>query len=181
MSDQVTWRALATVEEAGPVGMVSLRCDLGAPELAAALGALGLSLPGQRRIVVSGQRSVGWMSPDEMLLVVPYDDVAAVLGSLGTALAGQHHLAVDVSDARAVLRLRGTGAREVLAKLCPVDLHPDAFGPGELRRTRAAQVAAAFWMTEDEAFTVVCFRSVGQYLGDLLRLSAAPGSEIGIY
>ncbi len=58
-------------------------------------------------------------------------------------LRAEHHLAADVSDARAVFRIEGAKADQVLAKLCPVDLA--TLEPGELRRTRAAQVAAAFW------------------------------------
>ena len=49
-------------------------------------------------------------------------------------------------------------------------------GPKELRRTRAAQVAAAFWKDGD-GYTLVCFRSVASYVMGLLTHSAMPGSE----
>jgi sarcosine oxidase subunit gamma len=49
--------------------------------------------------------------------------------------------------------------------------------PGELRRTRAAQVAAAFWR-EGDGYTLVCFRSVAGYVMGLLSHSALPGSEL---
>jgi hypothetical protein len=71
----------------------------------------------------------------------------AAVAALLAALAGKHHLVADVSDARAVFTITGDGAREVLAKCCPVDVAPGVFGPGEVRRTRAAQVAAAVWMS----------------------------------
>ena len=35
-----------------------------------------------------------------------------------------------MSDARAVFQVSGPSAREVMAKLCPVDLSPEAFKPG---------------------------------------------------
>ena len=85
---------------------------------------------------------------------------------LDKALAGKHHLAVDVSDARAVFRIEGPKAAEVLMKLRPVDLPPLA--PGELRRTRAAQVACAFWR-DDDGYTLVSFRSVAAYVMGLLQ------------
>ncbi|TAG30132.1 MAG: sarcosine oxidase subunit gamma, partial [Rhodobacterales bacterium] len=88
---------------------------------------------------------------------------------------GQHYLAVDVSDARAVFRIEGPKAADVLRKLVPADI--DSLEPGELRRTRAAQVAVAFWQ-QDAGFTLVCFRSVAGYVMGLLSHSAQPGSEI---
>ncbi len=170
MSDTV--ETLARVALAPPMAMLTLRADLGAPAVAAALAGAGFALPDRRRIVFRGDLGAGWMSPDELLLIAPPDRAAAARDALATALADAHHLLVDVSDARAAFTVAGAGAREVLARLCPVDLHPDAFGPGELRRTRAAQVAAAFWMDEAGAFTLVCFRSVAGYVQDLLTLSA---------
>ena len=90
-------------------------------------------------------------------------------------MAGEHHLAVDVSDARAVFRIEGDRAADVLRKLSPVDF--DTLDPGELRRTRAAQVAAALWQ-QDGGYTLVCFRSVAGYVMGLLTHSAQPGSEL---
>ena len=62
-----------------------------------------------------------------------------------------------------------------LRKLAPADI--DRMEPDELRRTRIAQVAGAFWR-EGEGFTLVCFRSVAGYVMGLLTHSAQPGSEI---
>ena len=97
------------------------------------------------------------------------------------ALGNAHALAVDVSDARACLRISGPSAREVMAKLTPVDLSPDAFKPGMIRRTRMAQVAAAFWVVDRETFQVVCFRSNAKYVFDLLKVEAQNGSEVGFF
>jgi sarcosine oxidase, subunit gamma len=179
-----SFRGFATVSEAGLRGMVTLRADLSSPQVQAAVRQVaGVDLPGQRRIAQSGDgRGVAWMSPDEILVLCPRDEAGAVAAALGTALAETHHLVADVSDARAVLRVEGPdGAlREVMAKLTPTDLAPDSFGPGELRRSRIAQVPAAFWI-EDGGVTVICFRSVARYAFDLLRLSATPGGEVGVW
>ena len=107
--------------------------------------------------------------------------MAATLSAIGVALSGTHHLAVDVSDARAVFRIAGPQVREVLAKLCPVDLSPAVFQPGDLRRTRAAQVAAALWISGPDEFTLVSFRSVAGYVFDLLKTVSMPGSEVGLF
>ncbi|MBA4352935.1 MAG: sarcosine oxidase subunit gamma [Rhodobacter sp.] len=166
----------ASVREIGPLGMITLRAKPDAAGLAKAVkAAVGTGLPGVRQIVTEGDRACGWMSPDEYLLVMPYTAVAGALEAIGKAMAGAHHLAVDVSDARAVFRVEGAKADQVLAKLSPVDFA--TLAPGELRRTRAAQVAAALWR-EGDGFTVVCFRSVARYVFDLLASGAKPGSEL---
>ena len=77
-----------------------------------------------------------------------------------------------------MFRVSGPGAREVIAKVMPVDMA--AFGAGEIRRSRLAQVAAAIWM-DGEAVEIVCFRSVAQYVFDVLKVSAAQGSEVGLF
>jgi sarcosine oxidase subunit gamma len=48
-----------------------------------------------------------------------------------------------------------------------------AFPAGEIRRTRLAQIAAAFWMPQEGTVELVCFRSVAQYAFDLLTQAAA--------
>lgn len=165
----------ADVREIGPLGMITLRCDLAEKPLATALKKLGLAVPAARRILHKDARSVGWMSPDELLIILPYADVSQTLETLRNALAKIHFLAADVSDARAVFRIEGPKADQVLAKLCPVDLA--RLEPGELRRTRAAQVAAAFWVV-DGGYTLVSFRSVAAYVMALLSASATKGAEL---
>ncbi|MDE3238226.1 MAG: sarcosine oxidase subunit gamma [Paracoccaceae bacterium] len=175
-------QGFVTVEEVGPIGMITLRGDLASASLGQAVkAAVGVSVPAPRRIEIAGDTGAAWMSPDELLLILPYAAVPATLAALETALAGEHAMAVDVSDARASFRIRGAGAREVMAKLSPVDYAPGRFGPGELRRTRAAQVAAAVWMSGEAEFSLVCFRSVARYVFDLLSVSAAEGGQVGLW
>ena len=182
MSDPVsalggkTYAGFAKIREIGPVGMISLRCDLAEKALPALIKSIvGTKLPSSRRIETKDEKAVGWMSPDELLLILPYNDVAKALDTIGKKLALIYHLAVDVSDARAVFRIEGPKADEVLMKLAPVDLANLAVG--ELRRTRVAQVAAAFWKDAD-GFTLVSFRSVAGYVMGLLEHSAQPGSDL---
>ena len=182
MSDPVSvlggarFDGFVTVREIGPLGMIVLRGKPEVPGLEAAVRAVtGTGLPGVRRIEVAGDCAAGWMSPDEYLLILPYDQTGPALVGLSLVLQGQHHLAAVVSDARAVFRIEGVKADQVLAKLSPVDL--GRLEPGELRRTRAAQVAVAFWR-DGEGFSLVCFRSTAAYVMGLLQASARPGSEI---
>lgn len=171
---------LATITRADARGMITLRGDLASAAMKKAVkAATGQAVPKPGKIAGDGARGVLWMSPDELLVMVPYAEVAQTLAAMDKTLTGQHYLAADVSDARAVFTVAGDHAREVLARLCPVDLHADSFAIGDARRTRFAQVAAAFWAHE-AGFDVVCFRSVGDYMDGLLR-NAAKASPTGAF
>ena len=188
MSDPVSalpnaqFTGIATVEESGLAGMITLRGDLSSAKLKKAVkAATGAKMPSSGKVELSEEGGLCWMSPDELLVLVRYEDVEAKLAQINTDLAKEHALAVNVSDARAVFRVSGDGAREALAKVCPVDMSADAFVPGQFRRTRMAQVAAAFWLDEQGAFHIVCFRSVSDYVFNLLSTAAQPQSEVGVY
>ena len=182
MSDPVSalhgasFTGFSTIREIGPQGMITLRAAPDTPGLEAAIRhCTQTEIPKQCQVVHNAGRAAGWMSPDEYLLILPYDQTDAALAGIAQHMSGAHHLAVSVSDARAVFRVEGAQADQVLAKLVPVDLAN--FPEGELRRTRAAQVAVAFWRDGD-GMTLVCFRSVARYVFDLLASSAKPGSEL---
>ncbi|WPZ23989.1 sarcosine oxidase subunit gamma family protein [Sulfitobacter pontiacus] len=173
---------IAEVTLMDPIGMISVRGDLGAGYMKKALKkAVGLGLPDTRSVQINGDRGVAWMSPDELLLLCPYDQVSDTIDMLTKCFGSNHTLAVNVSDARAVFRISGAHSRDVLAKLAPVDLSPDSFTPGMIRRTRLAQVPAAFWIEDGDSFRLVCFRSVAQYVFDLLKTAAQPGSAPEYY
>ena len=167
-----------TVEEAGLVGMVTLRADLALVKVARAVMAVtGAAMPGRLEISTGKKGRAAWMSPDELLLFVPYDRAAGAVARLEKALATSHALAVDVSDARAVFRLSGKGAREVVMKLCPADMR--GLAPGQFRRSRLAQVPAAFHMPDEQSIEIICFRSVAGYMFTLLSNAARRGGEVG--
>ena len=170
-----SFQGFATIREIGPLGMITLRAK-GLKSLDKAIkAAVGTKTPAQRRIEVNGERACGWMSPDEYLLILPYAEVSKALAALAKSLGNEHYLAADVSDARAVFRIEGAMADHILRKLSPVDVN--MLEPGEIRRTRAAQVPAAMWK-QDQGFTLVCFRSVAAYVMGLLTHSAQSGSEL---
>jgi len=168
-----------TVAEAGLQGMVTLKGDLGSAKVKAALKAVGPGLPAQRGIVEKAARAVAWMARDEVLILCAHGEANSVVADLEAALAGSHFLAVNVSDARAMFRVTGPGARETVAKLAPVDLHPERFGAGEMRRTRLAQVPAAIWLSDEAEVSVIAFRSVARYVFDILALSADDSGLVG--
>lgn len=177
-----SYSGLVTVSEHGPVGQVTFRGDLSSEAVKAAIkDVTGLDVPGLREVSVDGDTCVIWMSPDELLLICGYAEAGGLVDALSEKLAGEHVLAVNVSDARAAFRLKGKHVREVLGKLAPVDLDPAVFTPGMVRRTRLAQVAAGFWLLDQETAQVFCFRSVSEYMFNLLKTVSDPQSAVGYY
>ena len=157
-------------------GMITLRGALEDTAFKAAVKEVsGLTVPEPREIVQSGEHRLAWMGPDEALLILPRDALRDTVDALVTALKGHHALVADMSDARRLFHLTGPDAalRDTLARLCPVDMR--AFQLGEIRRTRLAQIAAAFWMGEEGRLDLICFRSVAQYAEDLLSDAAGKG------
>lgn len=170
---------LVHITEMAPQGMITLRAD---PTVSgpAVSSVLSLPMPETRCVTMSGARKLAWMSPDELMLLVPSSETADTIAGLRQALVGQHHLLQDVSDIRAMFSITGANARDVLAKLVPADLHPDSFGAGEMRRSRLAQIPCAFWL-EDDGFRLLCFRSVAQYALDLLQEAALDDAPVGYF
>jgi sarcosine oxidase subunit gamma len=71
----------------------------------------------------------------------------------------------DQSDGYAVLRVTGPRARNTLAKLLPIDLHPRTFKPGDVAATLAAHVGITLWRLDDgvdgsAVFEIAVFRSL---------------------
>jgi len=163
------------IADRGPVGQVTLRGDLKSPKLQAAVTAgtgVGVPLPLMAAFDDEGSGAV-WMSPDELLLLTGYSEAGELVAALDKALAGEHHLAVNVSDARAVLSLSGPDVAEVLAKGAPVDL--------SARRTHLAGIAVGFWRKGDREWEIVCFRSYARHLYDWLVTVSKTGSEVGYF
>ncbi len=190
MSEAVTalggaaFSGIIKIEEGPPRGMITLRGDLSSTALRnAATGVAGVDFPDATMARCVGERGICWMSPDEVLLLLPYDGVGAAVSSIERTLAGTHHLAVNVSDARAVFQLSGEGRqiREMLAKLTPADMRAASIPVLGFRRTRLAQVPVAFVFHEDDYAELICFRSVAGYVFELLKTAAEPGSEVGYF
>lgn len=188
MSDAVTaldgasFDGLVRVEDTGLQGMITLRGDLAASAVKKAATAVsGGKMPDPLTLAEGKTGSVAWMSPDELLVLCDYAEAELAVGKMTAALGQTHSLAVNVSDARAMFRVSGSAAREVMAKLCPLDFSPAAFQPGMFRRTRMAQIPAAVWMETDQSFCVICFRSVAQYAFDVLKTAARPGTAVGAF
>jgi heterotetrameric sarcosine oxidase gamma subunit len=107
----------------------------------------GISLPNAPQRVAAGDVAVLGLGPDIWLATREQggNDFAVALRPL---LAGAASIS-DQSDAYVGLRLTGSGVRETLAKLIPIDLHPRVFAVGQVAETIAAHIGVLLWRLED--------------------------------
>lgn len=174
----MTFEGHVRLAEQPPRTMLTLKGDLGSAAVQAAATAVAdVVFPAAREASCDGESGILWMAPDELLLMCPRAGQAAAWAGAQAALEGTHHLLADVSDARSVFLLEGEepALREVLAKLSPADTQPAGLSHRVLRRSRLAQVPAAFWLEDERTAGVVAFRSVAEYVFGLLKTAIAGG------
>jgi sarcosine oxidase subunit gamma len=170
------------IEEVSDRGMIDLKglpTEPGFREAAASV--LGLDLPLEpRSSAASGDTTVLWLSIDEWLIVVPYDQAAQLTARLQSALVDHHALVVDLSDARTIFRLRGLGSREVVMKGASIDLTHTDYRAGTVRRFNFADLAAMVHVVSDspETLDLYVFRSVGHYVREFLETAARPEARV---
>lgn len=149
------------------IAKVSLRGDPADPAFAAgAKTALGFAPPVAPN-TVDGKRDryALWLGPDEWLVVGAPDTQDKTVAALRAALAGCHAAVTDVSEGRTIIRLTGAHARDVIAKGCPIDLHPRAFGPGRCAQSRYARALVILHqLDEAPTFDLHVDRSFADYL-----------------
>jgi heterotetrameric sarcosine oxidase gamma subunit len=124
--------------------------------------------------------------PGEWLVLAPPGAAAAVADWLATVAAdaaGDEFVSVtDLTHGRALVRVTGPDAADLLARLCGADLHDDMAPDGAALRSAVAGVATDV-IRDDQAavpsYLLHCERSSGQYLFGAL-VSAGESFGIGV-
>jgi heterotetrameric sarcosine oxidase gamma subunit len=153
------------------LGMMSIATPRGgAAALAQALREhAGLVLPEPGCWVGDDALALLWCAPGQFLAVGD----AVVVQRLADALRGAA-LLIDLTGARAVVRLSGPSVRDVLARVVPLDLHPRVMGPGRVAATVAAHIGVQIWQVDDAP----SYDLAGpvSYAGSLLRALELAGA-----
>ena len=129
--------------------------------IAAALDAIGLGWPGPDRRSTAGAASIHWAGRGRALLfredVPDFGDDAAV---------------IDMTGAEAVLTLDGPAARDVLARLIPVDLSRRAYRVDATARTLIGHMTGTVIRVADDLYELRVMRSMGGTLLHDVRRAA---------
>lgn len=168
------------ISERGMIDLRGLASDR--KFMAAAKEALGVELPKEPRTSASwGDSKALWLSPDQWLITCPRAKAQELTDALVKELGDTHSLAVNVSDMRAIIRLEGALAREVVMKGSTLDLTDGDYTPGTVRRMRFAEIAALLHIVEDTMIDIYIFRSYAHYAWDFLLKAARKGSEVRLF
>ena len=169
-----------TLTDCTPLTKVQLRAPMDG-EVAASLG-----VPFGRAARDPGGTLVVGSGPGEWLLLAAPGQAGALEPTLEKAAArapGESVTWVNLTHGRALVRLDGSSAASVLAKVCGIDLSDDLTPDGAAFRTAVAALATDVVRDDRDgtpSYLLHCERSSGQYLfGALLRAGAEFGIEIG--
>ena len=103
----------------------------------------GVALPLEPNTAnAAGERVLFWLGPTEWLLTCPGSEEIPLSRALDLRLAGEFASVVPIGGGQTVLELDGDGARDLLAKGCPLDLHPRAFPVGRCAQTHVEKAPA---------------------------------------
>ena len=158
--------AAVVISERPFLGHLNLRGDpVDGGFTCAAAGVLGFRLPTEPNTTGGkGGLLALWLGPDEWLVVTPPDAQPSLADSLEAALDGIHSSVADVTGGHTVITLSGPRAREVLAKGCPLDLHPSVFRPGDCAQTLLAKANVTIRCVDDApSFELIVRRSFADY------------------
>jgi heterotetrameric sarcosine oxidase gamma subunit len=176
--------AALTITDCTPLAKVHLR----APWNGAMAKALGVPFGRADRDGASPEG--GWLvvgsGPGEWLVLAPPGAAAAVTDWLATVAAdaaGDEFVSMtDLTHGRALVRVTGPDAADLLARLCGTDLEDDMAPDGAALRSAVAGVATDI-VRDDRAavpsYLLHCERSSGQYLFGAL-VSAGESLGIGV-
>jgi heterotetrameric sarcosine oxidase gamma subunit len=175
--------AALTITDCTPLVKVHLR----APWNGAMAKALGIPFG-------RADREQGWLvvgsGPGEWLVLAPPGTAAAVaewLGTVAADAAGDEFVSMtDLTHGRALVRVTGPEAADLLARLCGADLHDDMAPDGAALRSAVAGVATDIIRDDTmidgaavPSYLLHCERSSGQYLFGAL-VSAGESLGIGV-
>jgi sarcosine oxidase subunit gamma len=170
-----------SIRELPFVTQVNLRADPKDASLMQRLAAsLGFALPVEPNSVASREdRRALWLGPDEWLVVDPDSQQYALERLLRNGLEAAFGSIVDVSANRALLEIRGTKARELLAHGVSIDLDARSLGSDRCAQTLLAKARVIVEPRDDHAAFVLYVRSsFACYVADWL-LDAAADPNLG--
>ena len=140
--------------------------------------AYGEAPPATPQAIAAGDAMLVWSGPDQFLVLAPRGAVAERAGAVFSGLASLS----EQSDGRSAIRIAGSRARDMLAKVSSLDLHPAMFPAGTAAATAIDHTSVNLWRGTDGAdgeaiFYLLVFATFAESLWHTLLDS---GAEYGI-
>jgi heterotetrameric sarcosine oxidase gamma subunit len=158
---------------------VIARRNLSAGLYDAVRGAFACELPNGPGATRAGDIQFLWCGPHTWLARAEAQLVPNLIERMADAI-GRHAALTGQSDGRAVVRLSGPRARDSLAKLCAIDLHPRSFGRDSVALTNIAHLSGILWQVDEmPMYEISVFRSFAIHLYEgIITASAEFGCEV---
>ena len=158
-----------TMSERPLPGIVDLRGEHKAVSAAFEL-AFGFALPaepntaaGKGKAGTKTQVTALWLGPDQWWVLGA--EPGKLAAKLVKAVESQPAAITEVGESRACLRVAGPHARDLLAKGCPLDLHPRVFAPGACAQSLLAKATVLIHQVDEApTYDVYVLRSFAEYL-----------------
>lgn len=147
-------------------GILDLR---GEPEQAgfatAVESVLGFALPTEMGATAgAAERRALKLGPNEWWIVTPKVE-DALARQLRDSLADLHVGLTEIGDSRTCIHVAGPRARDLIAKGCPLDLHPRSFGAGRCAQSLLAKAGVALHQLDEEpSYDLYVLCSFAEYL-----------------
>ena len=140
---------------------------------------LGVDIPTVPNTFTSGGAvSAFWLGPDEWMIQAPGRKLEALHARLEKHLSDHHASVTVVSDHTVAIGLSGPGARRILEKGCPLDLHPRAFAAGACGQSHFLQATLLIAKIDDApTYLIRTRRSMAEYLWEALDDAARKEQE----
>ena len=132
----------------------------------------GLSIPKMEQSTESSDSSITlWrLQNSQVLAYFSYDgdDSESYLKTKFNASAYY----TDQSDTWAMIRVKGPRSRDVLERICPINIDKDVFSVGNVSRTVMEHIGTIIFRDEDDSYVLLTMRSFGRSMLHAIEVSA---------
>ncbi|ACC72486.1 sarcosine oxidase subunit gamma [Paraburkholderia phymatum] len=156
--------------------LVNLRGDVrDAAFVNAVASVTGCEPPAKPNTVARGNGyDVLWLGPDEWLVRSQQAQAPVAEEKLVEALQGQFASAVDIGSGWTVLEVSGEKVRDVIARGCPLDLHPRVLAPGQCAQSHYFKASIVLVPVANDVYEIVVRRSFADYFVRIMLDAAEP-------
>jgi heterotetrameric sarcosine oxidase gamma subunit len=141
---------------------------------------LGVSPPERPNGVANqGQQRILWLGPDRWLIVRPAEN-ENLASELVARLPSEAAAVVESGAGRCVFIVSGPRARDVLAKLLPLDLSAAQFPVGSCAQSAMAHIGVLVCVEGEDVFEIFVYRGFGRYFWEIL-CDASPEFGLDAY
>lgn len=148
-----------SVREVGDRSLISLAIPLdGTADFELFLSTkFGLKVPKPGKTDTKDSKTIMGLARDQFFLSLPFAENPAPPALLKTA-TGRAYI-TDQSDSWAHLEMTGSDVRMALERICPLNLHPDAFAVGDVARTTMEHLNVIILRTDAHTYHLMSARS----------------------